>query len=125
LTAKTPKQELNKDLNNNINTIKLGMKPNSTKNRGSIAMNPNNYNSILVNSIPEEIHSDNKQFARYNSQSDYIKKDDDKEINSNRTPIEKNVSNFANKKNEDLFRETMRTPFNPFQINPLSINIEE
>lgn len=103
------------------------MKPNSTKNRGSVVMNPSNYNSILINSIPEEIHCDNKNFGRFNSESDYLKKEELFETCSNRNSIhiEKNVSNFINKKNEDLFRETMKSPFNPHPINPLNLNIEE
>ncbi len=108
-----------------INNTKILPKPSTTKNRYESTNNTINFNSFLINSIPEEINQ-NDSLKRFNCENQITKKKDS-EINSNRNSIhiEKNVSNFINKKNEDLFRETMKSSFNPFPINSLSISLEE
>lgn len=117
--AETQKQE------SIINHTKIPLKPNSTKNRCASIINHSNFNLFPINSIPEETNYDDN-FTRLGSENILTKKPNC-ETNSTRNSIhiEKNVSNFINKKNDDLLRETVKSPFNSFPVNPLSINVEE
>jgi len=106
---------------------KLGVKPNSTKNRISTLKSPNIFKSLSINSIPEEIQINEKNFVRFNSENDVNNVKDELEINSNRNSIhiEKNVSNFIQQKNEDLLKQTIKSSFTPIPINTLGITKEE
>jgi len=107
------------ELSNNNNINKISLKPNSTKNRCGSIINHNNFNLFPINSIPEEINS-NDNLSRFENEN-FLKKKADCETNSNRNSIhiEKNVSYFINKKNEDILKEKIKSPFNPYPINPL------
>lgn len=95
-------------------------KPNSTKNKTSEFINPNNYNSFLFNSIPEEIRENDIKFNKTHS-LEQNKNENEENFSHNRNSIhiEKNISNFFSKKNEDVFRDTTKSPLDDLPINSI------
>lgn len=74
------------------------LKSNSTKNKG------NTFNSIIFNSIPEELKDfDINPFRKYSNLNNYS--NDDETQHRNSIHVEKNVSYFIFKKNEEILSE--------------------